>query len=205
MKNSFIKPIIFLFLLLSIFACEKTLIGPAAPNNPEQNFEILWQEYDRLSAFIAVKNINWSALYTQYRPQVKPTTTDEELFKIISEMLDHFNDSHLTMMAPGKNPMRYDGGLSGKLKTEDFALKVVKEQYLTEATAYGDNIIYGKLSPKIGYIHISHLDYDVAYYEKAMDKVLGELKDSDGLVLDIRELLGGIDRNSAYVAGRFCY
>ena len=60
--------------------------------------------------------------------------------------------------------------MSGNLSREGFALKVVKEKYLTEVTAYGDNIIYGKLPTKICYIQISHLDYDVVYYEKAMEK-----------------------------------
>ena len=82
MKTNIATFIIYLFLLIGLGACEKTLVGPAAPNNPEQNFEMLWQEYDRLSALIPVKNINWQALYNQYRPQVKPTTTDAELFKI---------------------------------------------------------------------------------------------------------------------------
>jgi carboxyl-terminal processing protease len=203
MKTNISTYLVSLFLLLGLGGCEKSLVGPTMPNNPEQNFEILWQEYDRLSAFISVKNIDWQALYAQYRPLVKPTTTDAELFKILSEMLDHLDDSHLTMLAPGNNPMRYDGGLAGKLTHEDFSLKVVNEKYLTEAKEYSDNILYGKLSPNLGYIHLRHCDYDAAFYQKAMDKILGDLEEVNGLVLDLRDFEGGLDKNAAYLAGRF--
>jgi carboxyl-terminal processing protease len=203
MKKLIIKPLLFLTLLISLTACEETLVGPATPNNPEQSFETLWQEYDQLSAFISVKNVDWNMLYQQYRPQVKPTTTDAELFKIISEMLDHFNDGHLTMLAPGPNSMRYDGGLGSKLQHEDFSLQVVKTHYLTEVKEYSKSITYGKLSPKIGYIHLLDSGLDEGYYAKAMDTLLDYLKDTDGLVLDLRDFEGGFDKSSAYIAGRF--
>ncbi|GEO02747.1 peptidase S41 [Adhaeribacter aerolatus] len=203
MKKNIITSIVYLLMLLGISGCEKTLVGPTTPNNPEQNFEMLWQEYDRLSAFIKVKNIDWQALYNQYRPLVKPTTSDAELFKILSEMLDHLDDSHLTMLAPGPNPMRYDGGLGGKLTHEDFSLTVVKEKYLTEVSTYGDNFVYGKLSPHVGYLHLKHSDFGVAYYEKALYKILGSFNEVDGLVLDLRDFEGGLDKNAAYIAGRF--
>ncbi|QNF32738.1 S41 family peptidase [Adhaeribacter swui] len=203
MKNLIIKPLLFLILLLNLTACEETLVGPTTPNNPEQNFETLWHEYDRLSAFISVKNVDWNALYQQYRPQVKPTTTDAELFKIFSDMLAHFNDGHLTIMAPGPNPMRYDGGIVSQLQHDDFSLQVVKDQYLTEVKDYSQSITYGKLSPELGYIHLRDSGLDEKYYAKAMDTLLDYMKNTDGLVLDLRDFEGGYDKSSAYIAGRF--
>ncbi|QMU28635.1 S41 family peptidase [Adhaeribacter radiodurans] len=203
MKKLFSNFFTLIGIWLSLSACEDTLVGPVTPNNPEQNFEQLWHEYDQLSAFISVKNINWEALYAQYRPQVKPTTTDAELFKIFTEMLAPLNDSHLTLLAPGTPPMQYDGGLAGQLKHEDFSLKVVKEHYLTEAIEYSPSITYGKLAPQIGYIYLKDSGLDEGYYQKALDKIYDYLKDTDGLVLDLRDFEGGYDKNSAYIAGRF--
>ncbi|MDQ3292614.1 MAG: S41 family peptidase, partial [Bacteroidota bacterium] len=203
MKKLFIKSFTLLVIWLSFSACEETLVGPATPNNPEQNFEQLWREYDQLSAFISIKNINWQDQYTKYRPLVKSTTTDAELFKFFSDMLATLDDSHLTLLAPGTPPMRYDGGLAGRLKHEDFSLKVVKEQYLTEAIEYGPSITYGKLSAGTGYIYLKDSGLDVAYYTKAMDTILEYLKDTESLILDLRDFEGGYDKNSAYIAGRF--
>ncbi|PSR52768.1 peptidase S41 [Adhaeribacter arboris] len=203
MKKLLVHSFLLVFIWLSFSACEDTLVGPATPDNPEQNFEQLWREYDQLSAFLSIKNIDWNALYAQYRPQVKTTTTKAELFKIFTEMLAHLDDSHLTLLAPGTPGMRYDGGLAGRLKHEDFSLQVVKEHYLIQKKEYGPSITYGKLAPNIGYIYLKDSGLDVAYYTKALNTMLDYLQDTDGLVLDLRDFEGGYDKNSAYIAGRF--
>ncbi|HPS12687.1 MAG TPA: S41 family peptidase, partial [Prolixibacteraceae bacterium] len=40
-------------------------------------------------------------------------------------------------------------------------------------------------------------------YEKAFDFLLDYLKDTDGIIIDVRNNPGGIDQESVYIAGRF--
>ncbi|MGD8699789.1 MAG: hypothetical protein PVJ43_10890, partial [Gemmatimonadales bacterium] len=59
------------------------------PTDAEYNFEVLWQTFDRNYALFGAKRVDWAALYRVYRPMVTAETTDDELFEIMSNMLEH--------------------------------------------------------------------------------------------------------------------
>lgn len=65
------------------------------------------------------------------------------------------------------------------------------------------NVVYGKLTGNIGYVFFVDLGQNPGFYEKAMDDALTALADTKGLIVDVRNLGGGLDRSSQYVAGRF--
>ena len=44
-------------------------------SGPEENFEYLWNTYDRNYALFGPKRVDWDALYRIYRPQVTAQTT----------------------------------------------------------------------------------------------------------------------------------
>ena len=199
-----IRIYIFLFFAILAFpACEKVLIGPVAPNTPEENFEKLWQEYDRMYGSFEVKYIDWNALYAQYRPMVKPTTTDAELFSIMVNLLRPLDDNHVflrPLRTSGLKP--FEGGILGRRKFEDYD-KNVAQKYLTEKKTVGNAIIFGKLTSEIGYINLLHFSNDFNFYTKAMEDILDELKETKGIVIEMRENDGGEDRVSQYIANRF--
>jgi hypothetical protein len=198
----FVKALLLLLLPL-LPACEQALVGPETPNTPEHNFDALWREFDRLYGTFAVKRVNWQALYDRYRPQVTATTTDRELLSIMGQMLDHLDDNHIYI-----RPMRstglpyYEGGILGRRKFEDFDAAVV-DKYLTYKKTYGQDLEYGWLTPQIGYLKIKGFAGNYNQYPPAMDKVLGELKAADGIVVDLRDNGGGEDRVAQYIANRF--
>jgi len=66
---------------------------------PEQQFEDLWRAFDDQYALFEVKGVDWEALYRIYRPHVSATTTEEELFKVLTGMLGHLNDNHVILTA----------------------------------------------------------------------------------------------------------
>lgn len=47
-------------------------------NNLENNFEILWEDFNEHYALFGVKSVNWNALYHQYRPMVSASTTEND-------------------------------------------------------------------------------------------------------------------------------
>ena len=189
--------------LTLLSACEKTLLGPQTPNDPEANFEALWHEFDRLYVTLETKNMDWNVLYTQYRLRVHAATTDRELLTVMGQMLDPLDDDHIYI-----RPLRerglpyYEGGILGRQKFEDFDAKVT-EAYLSEKKSYGNDIEYGWLTPEIGYLKLKSFDNNFKYYPEAMDKVLGELRDADGIVVELRDNGGGEDRVGQYIANRF--
>jgi C-terminal processing protease CtpA/Prc len=118
-------------------------------------------------------------------------------------LLTPLDDNHIFL-----RPMRntnlppFSGGILGRQKFEDFD-KQVAEKYLTEKKVYSDAMVYGKLKNNIGYLNLLHFSNNFSHYTKAMDEVLDALKDTKGIIIEMRENDGGEDRVSQYIANRF--
>ena len=50
------------------FACEKLLLGEDPADEPVENFELFWKTLDEKYAFFDFKEIDWDAVYNEYRP-----------------------------------------------------------------------------------------------------------------------------------------
>ena len=185
-------------------ACSNRLIGPETPDNPITNFDQLWGEYDRLYGAFEPKKLDWNALYQKYRPQVNEQTTDAELYRIMTALLDHLNDNHVYLRPTANTGLPwYDGGILGRTKVADYDGAVVKS-YLTGNRTFTNEFVTGKLPGNVGYILLKGFDHsDYAIYGKTMDSVLTYLQETKGLVIDLRDNGGGEDRVAQYIANRF--
>ena len=191
-----------LFLVLMIFcSCQGLFIEPDSDNTPEKNFEILWQEFDRYYSYFVYKDIDWYSLYNQYRPQVSAQTSDQELFTILSSMLDILKDGHVNLYTP-HGIYSYDAWWSDY--PANFDLDIIRRNYLTSGytTAGRGTFTYGKLTDEIGYIHISSfVGSEETFLE--ISGILEKFRDLKGLVVDIRHNGGGSTNNSDLIAARF--
>ena len=70
---------------------------------PEKSFEALWQMFHDRYAFFELRGVDWKKQYETYRPRVSERTTDDELFKILCDMLTPLQDGHVTLKRKGKN------------------------------------------------------------------------------------------------------
>ena len=195
---------LFLILVTAMFftSCEEILIGPAVSNDPISNFEEMWKSYDQYYGLFEVKEVDWQATYNQYRPQINEQTTDDQLKTIFHEMIDPLDDNH-TFIITTENEPRIESGIFDTLKVQtDFSLDLIPS-YVSDFTHYGTAIDYGMLADNIGYIHLGDFIPSRKYFEEALDQIIGKLKDTDGLVIDIRDNPGGNDVAAQYVAGRF--
>lgn len=188
--------------IISLMSCEEALIGPAVPNDPISNFEEMWNGYDQYYGLFQVKNVDWNAVYAQYRPQITEQTTDAELKTIFHAMIDPLNDNH-TFIITDENEPRIESGIFDTLKIQtDFSLDVIPE-YVHDLKHFGAAIDYGKLDDNIGYIHFGDFIPSQKYFQDAIDVILSEIGHIHGLVIDIRDNPGGNDATAQYVAGRF--
>jgi carboxyl-terminal processing protease len=201
--HNFLQVILLAGLIAFLSACSKQLIGPDAASNPVSNFDHLWGEYDRLYGAFGPKKIDWNAVYQKYRPQINDNMTDAELLKVTTQMLDVLDDNHVYLRPlASTNLPWYSGGILGRTTVEDYNGDVVKT-YLSETKTYGNDMVFGKLKPTVGYLLLKGFENDIAYYPKAMDEVLTYMKDLKGIVIDLRDNGGGEDRVSQYIANRF--
>ena len=145
------------FLLIAcllVTACEGLLVGDESDNTPVENFDLLWNEFDRLYGQFTVKEIDWEAHYSEYRSQVTPSMEEEDLWDVVTAMLRHLNDNHVTLHSPSLN-WWFSAGILNDLTMEDFALDVLKSNYLTDVKTAGEGrFVYGWLEGNVGYVHI---------------------------------------------------
>jgi tetratricopeptide (TPR) repeat protein len=177
------------------------------PNDPEHNFEVLWQTYDRNYALFGPKRIDWDALYRVYRPMVTAETTDDELFEIMSRLLGHLNDNHVRLAGGAR---RYRSGILSELngdgfdqqEMEDFSIGLVKRKYLVGELESAGLLRYGWLPDSIGYLRIRGFGR-LSQTTEAIDLIITEFQKARAVVIDLRATPGGNDQVGKAIASRF--
>ena len=71
-------------------------------SDPEKNFDVLWETFNKRYPFFHSRNVNWKKQRDIYRPRVTSKTSDDELFEIFCQMLDPLNDGHVELEGKGK-------------------------------------------------------------------------------------------------------
>ena len=203
MMNNLIKPLLFatsFFILLC--SCEKEIFGLPYSDQPIDNFESLWSEFDQLYGLFKVRNISWDSIYQVYRPQVNNDMSEEELYELLIAVLASLDDSHVGLL-PTDSPLpQFQSGIGGRIDTiRDFSLDVVKGHYLAEAHS-NDPFTYGFLTHEIGYLHIAW-EPDENTVDKQMEDVIAHLSSASAIVVDIRNNTGGEDRGGQAIASYF--
>lgn len=196
MKNPIIK-LLFAFLYVTTTPILLSSCIKEEVNNPINNFEIFWKEFDQKYAQFKVKNIDWNDIYNSYRPLIDEQTTDTELFDIFSEMLKTLNDNHATLFGNGRV---FTSGNHHENPMIDFNLDTTITNYVNTPRTIGkDKISYGWLEKNIGYIHIPEFG-DIS---DDIDKILLVLNTASAIIVDIRGNDGGSDHTALNIVNRF--
>lgn len=200
-----IHNILLVLTIVTIVSCDDMLLYDEPANTPVSNFDHLWNDFDKLYGGFIIKNINWDSAYDVYRPTITENSTDEELYNALTGMLGVLNDNHVFLLPDASTHLKsFNSGIIGRLeKFSDFKKSVVINNYLMEIKKDTEHFSYGKLTDDIGYIHMNIFDESEKYYEKEFNEIFDYLKDTKGLIFDIRNHEGGTDQLSMYVAGRF--
>jgi carboxyl-terminal processing protease len=189
--------------LLYLTSCTKTLVGAEVPNKPTTNFETLWKDFDEHYGAFEPKGIDWAAAYAELRPQVNDNMTDAQLFDVCKHLLDKLDDNHVFLRPTIETGLPwYSSGSLGRTVVEDYNKRVALS-YLNSHAVYNNSLEYGTYPGNIGYIKILNFDNDIATYPKAMNAILTKLKNTKGIIIEMRENDGGEDRVGQYIANRF--
>ncbi len=202
MKKIIIIPVCIL-IMSALSSCTKQLLGIPKTNTQTQNFEALWKDFDQHYGIFVAKHIDWQAQFTKYRSMVSDTMSDRSLYTVMTKMLDTLNDDHVYLRPTKQTGLPwYSGGILGRVAVEDFN-KEVAQAYLTQKTVYNPTLEYGLFPGNIGYINIIDFGENFSVYPRAMDTILSKLKDTKGIIIELRENGGGEDRVAQYIANRF--
>lgn len=175
-------------LFIGIVSCEG-LFSEQPSNDPEAIFENLWTTFQQEYAPFEERNVDWELEYSRFRPLVNSTSSDEELFAIISDLLETLDDGHVSLTAPGKEI--YFANRIRREKIEDglFDLEVIQNNYLENIRTDEDqNYVYGKIkNENIGYIFFDNVGNN--FFQ--MNDFLNKFENADGLIIDLRHNQGG--------------
>jgi len=165
-------------------------------NNPEHNFEVLAETFKNEYAYFELRKVNWDVMYKKYRSKVTPNTSPAQLYRIIKDMLDEFNDGHIGIDAPEEikaaaalltnaddNTEVSTSTLSAKRYGNHEVSNLVARKYVENLKSRANKMLqWGKINDTIGYVQINQMfgfgdyqladslsgrDYWMAYFEKA--------------------------------------
>jgi len=188
MKNIILAAI----LAVTFASCTKAILGAEEENDPVNNFELFWNDYNDHSGIIFPKNINWDSVYQVYQPQVTEMTTEDELWTIFTEMIEVFDDEHTFIEKSGTEEFYVSGGGEIDAAIAAFSKEVIDDNYLDYRTVIetAPDLSYGKIKDKdIGYIYVG--DTDGNHPEKTMDAILAEIGEHKAIIFDVRNNGGG--------------
>ncbi len=194
-------------IVFAVFASVNDAQEAHHPSDVEHNFEVLWQTFDRNYALFGPKRIDWAALYRVYRPMVNAETSDDELFEIMSNLLEHLNDNHVGLAGDGR---QYRSGILNELdgtgfrdeEMADFSIGLVRSNYLVSEIEARGRLRFAWLPDSIGYLRIRGFG-QLAETTEAIDAVMNEFRDAKAVVIDLRATPGGDDQVGKAIASRF--
>jgi len=213
------KKIITLFLLFSLTG--KIFAQKNEVQQPIQNFEKLWLEFDLRYANFALKNVDWKEIYKQYRPLVNEKTTNGELFEISCSMLQELNDGHVTIEPNFEEDTDiecgppYDFKLELEFDTDERERQFVEVMNTTflkndfskaiECEVYKETTFLYRTSNTLAYLMLDEMTEVLTFgkFKRAVDTAVKAFQDKKGVIIDLRFNEGGWDYNAYNLASRF--
>jgi len=174
----------------------------AASISPVYNFDTLWKEFDTRYSFFAVKKINWDSLYTFYRAKINENTSSQDLFNVMASMLSQLKDAHVSLTSPvGSYSYNYYSKYPANFISTNAITPYLSKDYGTTADGM---IRFGKIENTLGYIYVGpSLTASSSSTISTIDMIIDSLKNMKGIIVDIRNNVGGNDALGNIIASRF--
>lgn len=167
------------------------------PDTPHGNFDELWRIIDEQYCFLTWKGIDWNEVRDRYRPWVKPDMSDNDLFRLMGDMLSELRDGHVNLYSD-------DDIIRSWSWYEDYPAnfsETLLSKYLQDECRLSGGICYTKLNSRIGYMYYESFTSNLS--QSDMDDILLYFSGCDGIIIDIRNNGGGTLTNSSLIASRF--
>lgn len=161
----------------------------------EATFDQLWEAFDRKYAmFVLRPEVDWAKLREQYRPKALASKSTYEFADVCADMLKNLRDLHIWLTVAGVNVPVYnrprlananpqaDRAILGDLKRED-------------------HVAWAVTTNNIGFIAI--FGWDDSKIPAACGEALEHMRNTRGLIVDVRLNGGGGEPLAEQFAGRF--
>ena len=195
----FNKILIFTLCLLFSSACSDILIEKTDNISNIGDFQAAWEIIDSVYPYLEFKKIDWDSIYTVYLPRAEAANGDE-IFEVLLDMIFELKDAHMGIKAKGGViPIYYQS--PRRLRDQDLYSPYAVRKYVDDElmTTTNKSMNFGTIQNKIGYIRIA--EFKKSTYE--IDDVINYLLNTTGIIIDVRNNLGGYSPYADFVISRF--
>ncbi len=184
-----------------LVGCSDLVVNAPTHNDNTADFERAWSITDSVYPYFQFKHINWDSIYVVYKPQAEDAKGDQ-IFQVLFNMLAELKDGHVEVDTKGGFPVRTYTPLRTERDRGTFDPLVVRKYFTEELSlAGGDRMEYGILPGNIGYVRIA--TFEQGSWILDFDNIISYLRDTNGLILDVRDNGGGSDATGTFVIRRF--
>ena len=170
-------------------------------NTPNGNFEALWRVIDERYCFFEQAEeefgLNWNAVYEKYRPIAEECKNDAQLFDVLGDMLAELRDGHVNLSSIYGTKFYWDWKLNHPINFSDS----IQRNYLGKDFRLTNGIKYTALPDSIGYIYVE--SFAGGFSTDNLSLMLLNLKDTKGVIIDIRNNGGGMLTSAEKLASAF--
>jgi len=184
-------------LLCMVAGCEKALQLKEPSTYPTAVFDELWTEMDQHYSLFPYKGVDWDSARTQFRSRIHDDMTKTTLFNVLADMLATLKDGHITLISDVDTFTYLDFYTSYPL---NFNYKNVVNNYLQNEYSASGPIIY-KIQSGTGYLYYKSFADNST--DQQIDKVLTDMAQTKGLIIDVRSNTGGLSQNADRLFQRF--
>jgi len=200
MKNTYIITAVISLFAIGFMSCEK-LDMEKQPGT--DNISIFNEYHNILKTKYAMtedKGINWDDVYTEYSGYINNTISRDSLSNTLGKMMLLTKDGH-TWLTTDAGQLGYGFDVQNGYQI-DLNRKLVESNYLgNNSKKISDSMQYTILKQNIGFV--VYRDFMNVITEEGINQMLTDLKDTKGMILDVRGNGGGDPEMAGMLAGHF--
>jgi len=165
-------------------------------SSAEEAFDTLWQAFDRDYAMFALHpEVDWAALRDKYRPKALSSKSTPEFAAVCADMLKSLRDLHVWLTLAGANVPVFNRPRSANSNPSAHAA------ILGDLRKESGGIQWAITPDQIGFIAI--YGWSDRSIPAQCDEVLEHMRETRGLIVDVRLNGGGSENLAREFAGRF--
>jgi len=212
-------------LLCSTFINVGLVFSQSTEEDYLETYDKFCEIFNQNYASFEEKGIDWATMCAESRSQITSSTTDDELFEILTNMLSRLNDGHVSLRARDIDK-GFDASRSSRIMDE---IKSIPSQdrrplffKMTEETLYRNGFEKIKtIGPKfrdeplfhytdngrLGYLRFTR-SFSTLLVMKGpklnaqLNQVFKSFQNTEGLIIDVRFNMGGTDEFSEKIVSR---
>ena len=195
MRNMNIKHLMLVVLIFSNCAGAQVRIES---QTSEAIFKKAWDIVNAEYPMFAIRDqLDWDAVQSKYRAKAKNARTYQEIGNIVAQMFSHLRDGHVWVKHRGKNLPVFK--VAHKLNVNRNTR--IYGRFLGRIQPAGKRLMWAKTKDNIGWIMFPR--WDGADLPDLFDDVMEQMRNTRGLIIDVRWNGGGDSELAKYIAARF--